>query len=370
MPNDYVKFSCSSCGKRVGVPENLAGKQIKCPLCKGLTRVPAESEAKAVPSGNSENAKDDRETHIKYYCDKCNKRIAVPLDCANRTIKCPLCHQASHVPQSSQPRKDTLEGSDTVLADSSRADGAKSEVTPEKVVSGEQNTSEENAPRDENRAEAEAPETEAVAEEPVKQGHPPAPTPTTTYKKTTYTLDDLKKDSENIPKVEPPPEPEEPRKGINPLVAGGVIVGLAVLLLVVVNWKKVNYYLFHRANRRYIVTANRATVSKMQNIHAVIAASYAKTKLIPGSLDEILTLAETAPEGLKDAGGKWFFVYTPPTPEEMRNLERPRIMLYDTPEMRKDKIRHILFSNGNCLAVRQSEFKKHLEVYREAYENN
>ncbi len=35
-----IKFNCSSCGKKIGVPEEYAGKRVRCPGCKQPTAVP------------------------------------------------------------------------------------------------------------------------------------------------------------------------------------------------------------------------------------------------------------------------------------------------------------------------------------------
>ena len=35
-----IKFSCHSCAKKIGVPEEFAGKRVRCPQCKQPTRVP------------------------------------------------------------------------------------------------------------------------------------------------------------------------------------------------------------------------------------------------------------------------------------------------------------------------------------------
>jgi ribosomal protein L40E len=36
-----IKFRCGSCDKKIGVPEQAAGKRVRCPSCKEPTRVPA-----------------------------------------------------------------------------------------------------------------------------------------------------------------------------------------------------------------------------------------------------------------------------------------------------------------------------------------
>ena len=49
-----IKFGCSSCGKRIGVPETAAGRRVRCPKCADPTRVPDAPPApkvEAEPAG-------------------------------------------------------------------------------------------------------------------------------------------------------------------------------------------------------------------------------------------------------------------------------------------------------------------------------
>lgn len=44
-----IKFRCSSCDKKIGVPPEYAEKLIKCPRCKNAVRVPAENTEQELP---------------------------------------------------------------------------------------------------------------------------------------------------------------------------------------------------------------------------------------------------------------------------------------------------------------------------------
>jgi len=392
MPNNYIKFKCNSCKKRVGVPDIHAGKQVKCPICGGATKVPLESEPKK--GDNTALSAALEHTHIKYYCETCKKRIAIPAGLRGKTIKCPLCGNPSHVPQASQPKiKPGKAQADATKTEGEAAAKDQSEAVEEthQAAPGAPPDQEQNAAPAEAQPTAET-GAERPPDEPSEQEHKQpgqagepadktesaeaekarrhATEPPKSFPKTVYTLEQLKKDSENLPKPEPPPEPEVPIKKIslNPFVAAGILAVFVLLMLAATNWRKVNYYLFYRAKSAKRVSRDIETVKKMRDVHQTVYMILQKKKHIPPSVEEIYESGFlNSPESLKNGEGKWLFVYEAPTPVEIMDYEHPKVMLYDAGP-RKDKKRHIMFSNGNVIAVHESEFKKRLEQCRRAYE--
>jgi hypothetical protein len=97
-----IEVACS-CGKSLQVPDQLAGKKVKCPACETPLAVPAS----AVAAGDAP---------IRVRCE-CGKTLAVPARLAGKKIKCPGCEQPVSVPlgepareKSGQPASDGDDG--------------------------------------------------------------------------------------------------------------------------------------------------------------------------------------------------------------------------------------------------------------------
>lgn len=56
-----IKIECD-CGKKAKVPDDVAGRKIKCPGCGAVLRVPGEKAEKASKSGRSKRIKSTRRT--------------------------------------------------------------------------------------------------------------------------------------------------------------------------------------------------------------------------------------------------------------------------------------------------------------------
>lgn len=83
-----VEFTCSNCNHKIGAPEKYAGKRVRYPKCKALTKVP-ESVEKT----------DSQEQHlIKFRCPSCNQKIGVTPDYAGKRVRCSKCKNPLSVP--------------------------------------------------------------------------------------------------------------------------------------------------------------------------------------------------------------------------------------------------------------------------------
>ncbi len=58
-----IKFYCSQCDKKIGVPEDYAGKQVRCPKCKNAVSVP---ELEVEPESELEFIEPEPETELEF----------------------------------------------------------------------------------------------------------------------------------------------------------------------------------------------------------------------------------------------------------------------------------------------------------------
>ncbi len=91
-----LRVACPSCSYTDTVPDEAAGKQMKCPQC----RVPLILGSEECPRN-----KDARED-INVSCPICNDDYSVNLDLAGKTIKCRNCMERIRVPDVPQVAKD------------------------------------------------------------------------------------------------------------------------------------------------------------------------------------------------------------------------------------------------------------------------
>jgi len=140
-----IKFSCPSCGKRIGAPDEAAGHAGWCPMCKQRLIVPLASEpapatvgtlaaaraaeepvpsrtAPSRPETMSEAAGEPgraeeygappaavtagQATVIRFACASCGGTVSAPASTAGKTGKCPVCASPITVPQASSPLVD------------------------------------------------------------------------------------------------------------------------------------------------------------------------------------------------------------------------------------------------------------------------
>ena len=81
-----MEISCA-CGKRLRVPDSLAGKQVKCPACAKVFTVPA-----AAPTVEK----------VIVKC-ACGQKLAAPASAAGKKIRCPNCDAITAVPLPGAP---------------------------------------------------------------------------------------------------------------------------------------------------------------------------------------------------------------------------------------------------------------------------
>ena len=60
-----IEISCHSCSKRLRVPDNAAGKRVKCPGCQTILNVPAGGDAPAGPAPTAAKSNKEAEYHLK-----------------------------------------------------------------------------------------------------------------------------------------------------------------------------------------------------------------------------------------------------------------------------------------------------------------
>jgi tRNA A-37 threonylcarbamoyl transferase component Bud32/ribosomal protein S27E len=82
-----VEFSCS-CGQRLSVGRNLAGKLVRCPRC---------GDSVAVPGGEASTLE-----QINASCFGCGQRFMARGELAGKVVKCPICGRPLTVPMPGQ----------------------------------------------------------------------------------------------------------------------------------------------------------------------------------------------------------------------------------------------------------------------------
>ncbi|MBI4230942.1 MAG: hypothetical protein HY608_08925 [Planctomycetes bacterium] len=82
-----IAVACA-CGKRLQVPDAMAGKRGKCPACGGVIEVKAAAASPPVVAVADK---------IRVAC-ACGKALAVPASYAGKKVKCPGCGNVLVVP--------------------------------------------------------------------------------------------------------------------------------------------------------------------------------------------------------------------------------------------------------------------------------
>lgn len=80
-----IKFNCSSCGKRLGVSDNLAGRRGRCPQCKALFVVPTVTSTSPPPPPPRVTRQDPTDDDLRV--DDAHAESA--------TSTCPSCHAST-----------------------------------------------------------------------------------------------------------------------------------------------------------------------------------------------------------------------------------------------------------------------------------
>ncbi len=89
-----IKTSCE-CGATFAVPDQLAGKRVKCPKCAQPTQVPGSASKTEGPGAGTSDS--GAAAHLTISCG-CGKRIRVPRQSAGKAVKCPGCGKPLLVP--------------------------------------------------------------------------------------------------------------------------------------------------------------------------------------------------------------------------------------------------------------------------------
>jgi len=71
-----IAFSCPSCGKKLQVKEELAGKRVRCPGCANVAAVPAADPAVTAASSGSAPAVKERVPGSDHRAHICRKSFA------------------------------------------------------------------------------------------------------------------------------------------------------------------------------------------------------------------------------------------------------------------------------------------------------
>jgi hypothetical protein len=75
-----IRFCCEHCAHKISVPDNGVGKQGKCPKCKGVIVVPAES------------------TVIEFRCENCDRKMGILKFNVGKKAICPQCKNTFIIP--------------------------------------------------------------------------------------------------------------------------------------------------------------------------------------------------------------------------------------------------------------------------------
>jgi len=92
-----------TCGRQLQVPEDIAGKEYRCPYCEHFVYIPTLNEDKAL---------------FRWYCE-CGQRLKARRVSAGRAINCPRCGQRCIVPnpESKTAEEESEEASAILLED-------------------------------------------------------------------------------------------------------------------------------------------------------------------------------------------------------------------------------------------------------------
>ncbi len=95
-----IEIECPGCGQGYASPERHAGKEINCPACGAAIRVPAlESESKPGEVSKPKPSETEDSTTIEIQCPSCEARYVSPARHAGKEINCPACGSLIRVPK-------------------------------------------------------------------------------------------------------------------------------------------------------------------------------------------------------------------------------------------------------------------------------
>jgi membrane associated rhomboid family serine protease/DNA-directed RNA polymerase subunit RPC12/RpoP len=95
-----IRTACA-CGHVIRVTRQYAGRTVRCSRCRHPVVIPARTEffgpAPALPPVAAGRPKQAKDKHIRFVCT-CGKRMKVPLEYAGRSAKCPQCGARLKIP--------------------------------------------------------------------------------------------------------------------------------------------------------------------------------------------------------------------------------------------------------------------------------
>ncbi|MEM9417918.1 MAG: SHOCT domain-containing protein [Planctomycetota bacterium] len=100
-----IKFDCQGCGRTMSVPEQYAGKRVRCPACQTPQRVPMPEPSldgdddlfPTQPLADLSGLQDSMESGVRRLrqiligCGECKSTIKVPEAKLGKTTSCPSC---------------------------------------------------------------------------------------------------------------------------------------------------------------------------------------------------------------------------------------------------------------------------------------
>ncbi|MBU0679549.1 MAG: hypothetical protein KJ626_15720 [Verrucomicrobia bacterium] len=95
-------FFCSYCGHRIPSRVDLAGKEVKCPVCAHDVHVPTplspQDEQRAEKEREQKAAK-LAEHSFKFFCPVCGQKLSATENIVGRKTVCPTCQTKLTIPK-------------------------------------------------------------------------------------------------------------------------------------------------------------------------------------------------------------------------------------------------------------------------------
>jgi membrane associated rhomboid family serine protease len=92
--NEFIRLKCA-CGKKLKVPAQFAGRTGRCPQCQKRFTIPDKRPAE--PEAAPQQPQKQKEPFIRFTCS-CGKRVKVPADFAGKSGRCPRCQTHLKIP--------------------------------------------------------------------------------------------------------------------------------------------------------------------------------------------------------------------------------------------------------------------------------
>jgi predicted RNA-binding Zn-ribbon protein involved in translation (DUF1610 family) len=95
-----IQLTCS-CGKRLRVPDNAAGKRAKCPACGKVGIVPspvmAATVAGGAPAASAAPHHEEEDVMVRFWCG-CGTYLQALSRYVGRDVRCPRCGSVRSIP--------------------------------------------------------------------------------------------------------------------------------------------------------------------------------------------------------------------------------------------------------------------------------